>query len=276
MFSRAVVVPAPVQKGPRTTPVVVEAEESREQKVANPFDPTGSHQELAHVLRPALATLKKKARAAARTSLLSSAYMGSNRWFPLPKRLRAELCYSDLGLSLNPGSGVLASYILSANGLYDPDLTGTGHQPKGWDQLITLYDHCVVEKAHIDVKFAPPDNNTIVGINVSGFGSTSYTNARDFLELPYCKWGMTGVVSTYGKYRSISLSNEVDIAKFLGVDDLTDGREFSSDNSANAVEDVTFILWAQSNTGGDPGAVYFVPRIKYTVLFMEPRDLAGS
>jgi hypothetical protein len=260
MFARAVKVPPPSEVDEKTCASCTAAE-------------------LGTMVKPSSkkkVTAMAKQHALLRKSLRVSAEMGSNRWFPLPKTLRAELAYSELGLSVNPGAGTLASYVFSANGLYDPNITGSGHQPKGWDQLIALYDHAIVESARIDVKFAPPDNALICGVNVSGTTSVTYTSAADYLELPHCKWDMTGIVSTYGKYHAISLHNEVDIARFLGVDDLTDGREFATANDGNPNEDVAFHIWAQSASGGDPGAVYFVPRIVYTVLFVEPRDPAAS
>lgn len=41
-------------------------------------------------------------------------------------------------------TGALSRYEFIANGLYDPNFTGTGHQPYGFDQLIALYSYAVV------------------------------------------------------------------------------------------------------------------------------------
>jgi hypothetical protein len=203
--------------------------------------------------------------------------MGGNSWFPLPKTIRARLRYSELALSLNPGSGTLGAYVFSANGVYDPNITGTGHQPKGFDQLIALYDHCVVERAHIRVDFLSVDSNMLYGVNVSGTNTVTFTNGADYLELPHSSWGTNGRISgTGGLIPECSLSQSIDIGKFLGVDDLTDGREFSCDNSSNATEDVAFHVWAQSISGGDPASFNFVPVITYDVLFVEPRDPVSS
>lgn len=34
----------------------------------------------------------------------------------------------------------MSAWQYAANGMYDPDLTGTGHQPLGYDQMATLYN----------------------------------------------------------------------------------------------------------------------------------------
>ena len=45
---------------------------------------------------------------------------------------------------LNPGLGSVASYVFRANGLYDPNYTGAGHQPYGFDQWMTYYNQFTV------------------------------------------------------------------------------------------------------------------------------------
>ena len=42
-------------------------------------------------------------------------------------------------VSLNPTVGAVASADFAANGLYDPYLSGVGHQPMGFDQLMTFF-----------------------------------------------------------------------------------------------------------------------------------------
>lgn len=55
---------------------------------------------------------------------------------------------------LNAAAGATAVHIYRTNGLFDPDLTGVGHQPRGFDQLMPLYDNYVVIGAKITVRFS--------------------------------------------------------------------------------------------------------------------------
>jgi hypothetical protein len=207
---------------------------------------------------------------------LSRAIAMASSWFPLPVRFKAKLRYASR-FSLNPGAGTLAVHVFSANGTYDPDITGVGHQPKGWDQLIALYDHFVVTHARIRVDLAPGLGSMIFGVNVSGSNTVTYTDPQDYLELPHCSHAVTDNVVTYGSPRTPSLTQSVDIGKFLGVQDLMDGREFASDNSANATEDVAFHVWAASTDGAyDPSALYGLAVVEYEGWFVEPRDPASS
>jgi len=44
----------------------------------------------------------------------------------------------------------------SLNSLYDPDITGVGHQPYGFDQMAALYSNYIVESASIQARFVTP------------------------------------------------------------------------------------------------------------------------
>lgn len=69
---------------------------------------------------------------------------------PFPEVRQATFTYCDIvSMSVSSGAG---QYIFCANGLYDPDVTGTGHQPYFFDQLMAVYNHYFVKSAHIEVQ----------------------------------------------------------------------------------------------------------------------------
>lgn len=64
---------------------------------------------------------------------------------PFPPQLRNTLRYNETVLiSVSGGSGY---YVFSCNALYDPNVTGTGHQPMYYDQLTPIYNHYTVVKS---------------------------------------------------------------------------------------------------------------------------------
>ncbi len=65
-----------------------------------------------------------------------------------------ELAYADY-FSINPTTGAPATYVFSCNGLYDPNITGTGHQPHGFDQLMQNYKNYQVLSSSIEVVLFP-------------------------------------------------------------------------------------------------------------------------
>ena len=67
---------------------------------------------------------------------------------PVPLKMAATLLYSDQ-ITLNPAAGTVSKHVFSANGLFDPNITGVGHQPRGFDQYMALYNHYTVIGARI-------------------------------------------------------------------------------------------------------------------------------
>ena len=68
-----------------------------------------------------------------------------------PKQLQNTLrCNETIQYTLTTG---LATYIFSCNGLFDPNVTGAGHQPLYFDQLSAIYDHYTVIRSRIKVTF---------------------------------------------------------------------------------------------------------------------------
>ncbi len=57
---------------------------------------------------------------------------------PLPNSFYTKLRYTD-SLTVQHSFGNAGTYIFRANDCYDPDLTSTGHQPRGFDQFMSLY-----------------------------------------------------------------------------------------------------------------------------------------
>lgn len=80
---------------------------------------------------------------------------------PFPDRTLTKLKYVDR-ISLAAGGSAPANHYFRCNSLFDPDLTGVGHQPLGFDEYAKLYSHYVVHSAFIEVIFTGPDN---VGAN---------------------------------------------------------------------------------------------------------------
>lgn len=75
---------------------------------------------------------------------------------PFPTRCRATLRYTSyFNLSVGVVGGA-AQYLLRTNSAYDPDYTGVGTQPRGYDQYAALYNQYTVNKSTLKVVIAIP------------------------------------------------------------------------------------------------------------------------
>jgi len=90
-----------------------------------------------------------------------------------PKQLFNTLKYSDAPILTLAGATGVGQYIFSCNGLYDPNITGTGSQPLYFDQLSAVYNHYTVLRSRIKVTFgaissAPHVYSIVVEDDTSG------------------------------------------------------------------------------------------------------------
>ena len=199
----------------------------------------------------------------------------SNASGPLANRLKAKLIYSE-GLQLNPGvGGTVSDYVWSANGLYDPNITGVGHQPRGFDQLMTLYDHATVIGAKITVNCSNGDttggNMIVLSVRDSNTAISSYIDA---MEYRYIKKAVLGVESGSAT-KTVALKCNPN--KFLGR-----GSPLSEDNLRNSIssnpnEQAYFhVSCMPLEAGTDTAGVNVIVRIEYTVIFTEPKQPTQS
>lgn len=73
-----------------------------------------------------------------------------NRLPGFPETYRTTLVYNE-GITIDPAAGGTAYYSFNANSLYDPNYTGTGHQPLYYDNLTAIYGRWRVRKCYITV-----------------------------------------------------------------------------------------------------------------------------
>jgi len=126
-----------------------------------------------------------------------------------PHRKNATLKYADVFSMLSSG---LTVYTYRLNSLYDPDETGAGNQPVGFDQLMALYKYYRVTKAKVTVFLTNSGTSAYYAIVPSGSATDpgGYQSASCW---PGTKFGILGP-STGETNTKITM--EIDIKKFFG------------------------------------------------------------
>lgn len=192
------------------------------------------------------------------------------------KTTRAVLKYMDAPLALNPGlAGAAASYVYCLNGLYDPNVTGVGHQPAGFDEYMTLYEEYVVLGCTITVRFINTDGTypARVGISYSN-ESTTDTDCRVYVENGCTTWN---VVNTAGSGSNIiTLKHEIDVSK-TSNQDIVNEENFAGNATQNPTEGRFFIMWvAPVDITVDMGPVYATAELTFDCLFRDNKRIALS
>lgn len=198
--------------------------------------------------------------------------------FPLGQKFLYKTRYFENNISFNPPTAGLAiNYIYSANGLYDPNISGVGHQPMGFDQLMAMFDHYTVIASKIRVTFTNTDtgNSVLCGVRLNDDASPSIDPAQ-IVE------NGNGVYATLqpsgnGSGSQKTLTCSFTPKKYLGVSHPMSEKDLQGNGSSNPAEQAYFCLWAADNSGGgDPAALEVNVTISYVAILTEPRELGTS
>lgn len=218
---------------------------------------------------------RRTALARVKRPRFASSYSPSyNAVYPLPAQLRTRMRYFSTNHAVNPGiGGTAAEHVFSLNGLYDPDITGVGHQPVGFDQLSEIYDHYTVLGAKATVSFFSTDttNDMIVAAYIMDT-TTAAVDIRVPIENGKAKWRHLSSLSNGGRTTAV-MTLPVSLSRFLGVSNPLDETALRGNSSGNPAEQAYLHIAAAPNNSNDAANVTFTVAIEYYVVWTEPKQL---
>lgn len=115
----------------------------------------------------------------------------------LPSSMIAHLVYRDYG-NKSPTVAAVGTQQYNLSSCYDPDFTGSGTQPRYFDQLCTstLYSRFLVYRADVTVTFRNRgSSDAICGVRILDSSSVPWSTGQDVFyagEFPYCASRMLG------------------------------------------------------------------------------------
>ena len=121
--------------------------------------------------------------------------------FPVPAFLWQDFTYSTVYDVVSAGASAFGNErVFRLNSCYDPDFSGAGHQPYGWDQMTTvLYSAFCVDRCTVDVEFINTSTAELVGgveisssSDVTQLASTSLIGAPERFNVWTCNVPTTG------------------------------------------------------------------------------------
>lgn len=165
---------------------------------------------------------------------------------PVARKHIVKLKYAET-LEFNIAAGFANTQTYRMNSIFDPNFTGTGHQPYGRDQLVTLFNRYRVFKFSWHISVAPSNDRLhvcVVPVNnlVSSLGP--FDNASEFPLAVTKSLGFSGG-------NSVNFKGSVFLPKLAGVTSVqykTSDR-FSSLMSTNPLEDMQLGLLIFNPTG---------------------------
>lgn len=182
--------------------------------------------------------------------------------------------YSNASLTA-PVTGLGVGYVYSANGLYDPDISGTGTQPMGFDQMMVFYEHYTVFSARIRVTFRNFSTAISPIVYIAARGDTVvFTSPEQIMETGNSVSTQLLPANITGSLKELTMT--VRCAAFLGFDDLMDSNVARGDIASNPAEGVFFHVGCFNNEASATGVVQFQVRIEYDAVFSEARVITPS
>lgn len=194
-------------------------------------------------------------------------------WRPFGTRRSCSLVYCE-NITLDPAAGSVANYKFRTNSLYDPNYTGTGHQPYGFDTLATLYGRYMVTGAKITVTANPGTTVSTygMGVKVTDDYSFNVTDPIALMEQPGYRYRLF----TNGTQPATPrVTKGWSLRKFAGGQMNSDKYSATVDTNPNDgwIFAVTFFATA---AGLDLSNTTFNVRIQYRARFWEPKELGQS
>lgn len=189
---------------------------------------------------------------------------------------KVNLVYSE-PFTLNPGAaGTAAVQVYRLNGMYDPNVTGVGHQPRGFDQLMALYDHFVVINCKAEVRFWNADNTYghMVCTHIQD-DSTVATDPQDILERKTVQKKMCATRA--GGIDNLTMVRSVNPNRFLGRTKPLSDPELKGSAAGDPTEQAYLhISCFPMQSGADSGGGYGYIRLTYTAILIEPQQPVAS
>lgn len=156
---------------------------------------------------------------------------------------------------------------IQMNGPYDPDGAFSATQPATFAKYMTWYSKCVVTAAKVKVSLS---NMAGATLGPMVWGITLLTNNTAPANITEAITGGTRTYRmVYGDLNPQIQTQKVDIAKFLGVNDLENNPDYACTSAANPAQLVVSQIWVQ-NPSGAAGAIYFTAEVDYDVVFYDP------
>lgn len=205
-----------------------------------------------------------------------------------PQSRMVRLRYAET-VSMDPISTSTATYYnFRANSCFDPNETGTGHQPRGWDQWTQFYNHYVVVGSKCSIRWivdrpdsTGDDNAAIaVGCRLNDSNIPIFSGVQEaFQHISELGFSYRLMIPNIYKTNSVRTVCKYSPKKFFNVKDMKDNfSRLGANVGTNPVEDALFQMWL-CGVGSGPlegVGVKACVTIDYIVVFGEPKNLSLS
>lgn len=215
-----------------------------------------------------------------------------------PQSMRTQLRYCD-AIDFSPNSASVSVHSFLANGLFKPDVSATGHQPRGFDEFMEVYKTFTVKGSKIAVTWsyegymgpstymtsgAPAQQiqsaaggiqavPAMVGMVIPTVEASTSGTITQNQEVEKARWT---TVTPSGEAKTVSARARVE--DFFGKDALTGSEGYTGSVSADPTEKLYYHVCSALQHDEYPITIKLRAQvvITYDVVFTEPKFLPVS
>lgn len=198
---------------------------------------------------------------------------------PFGRKMYTKLKYNEsVTFGAAAVAGFATGYQFRLNSLFDPNLSGIGHQPRGYDELMAIFEKYTVVNAKITATFLQDTTvPSIVGIRLADGTTSLITDKKTAVENGGCRWKYMG--SANGGQTRTTVSWNVNMKKHKGLKSIVGNDDYTltaSQNPASADQVLGEIFVAPVSVSDTHGRVLVDVIIEYAGVFTEPKVLNES
>lgn len=191
--------------------------------------------------------------------------------FPRQMKMNHKYCAS---ITSTGGSGAMASHFFSCNGMFQPDISGSGHQPMYFDNMTNIYNHFVVIGSKITCIFMPnttTETPARIAIWLNDDTTTSLASMDAMQENVHSAGTATAIAANETK----TLINTFSTKKtFPGS--VLGNPELRGNSVANPTEQVYYVISSQAGDLASSTNLRVQVCIEFTAIWFELREQAKN
>lgn len=205
--------------------------------------------------------------------------MRLTRGSPCADTAIVKLRYVD-NFTFSSGIGIATHYTFRANGIYDPNYTGTGHQPMGFDQWNNFYSKWVVIGSRIKVTVW--SNGTSASADAGMVGvvlQNEVSSVTDITTLRERNFGrFKALTNASGSAASRTVSCNYSPRKHFGIpkNEVEDDQYTGTASADPSRQGYYSCYWLPVASSVTDNAIYGTAEIEYIVKYFDRHDLSGS
>ena len=135
--------------------------------------------------------LRRRARKAGKRRRARKTFLRNTALSPFAQRYMCKMKYAEVRTVAGPIGGGLVQYNFNLNSIFDPNLSGFGHQPYGYDQLADLYNRYRVYRVDYAISAYNSDgsvNYSVVAALPANEVITGALGVAEIMENPRAKY----------------------------------------------------------------------------------------